>query len=53
MRREAQLLPKKAKDSLLLSVEFFNRPNDRGRVSGSLILLDHAFEMFMKAAIIH
>ena len=53
LKREAQLLLEKAKDSLLLSVELFNRPNDRGRVSGSLILLDHAFEMFMKAAILH
>ena len=53
MKREAQLLFDKACDSLLLSVEFFNRPHDRGRVSGSLILLDHAFEMVLKAAILH
>jgi hypothetical protein len=53
MRREARLLLQKAFDSLVLSVEFFNRPHDRGRVSGSLILLDHAFEMLLKAGIIH
>lgn len=53
MRREAKLLLGKACDSLLLSVELFNRPNDRGRVSGVLILLDHAFEMLLKAAIVH
>ena len=53
MRREARLLLEKAIDSLVLSVEFFNRPYDRGRVSGSLILLDHAFEMLLKAAILH
>jgi len=53
MRREAKLLLEKACDSLLLSIELFNRPHDRGRVSGTLILLDHAFEMLLKAAILH
>jgi hypothetical protein len=53
MKREARLLLEKGCDSLLLSVELFNRPHDRGRVSGTLIQLDHAFEMFLKAAIIH
>ena len=53
MKRESRLLLDKACDSLLLSVEFFNRPHDRGRVSSSLILLDHAFEMLLKAAILH
>lgn len=53
MKREAKLLLEKACDSLLLSIELFNRPNDRGRVSGVLIQLDHAFEMFLKAAILH
>jgi hypothetical protein len=37
----------------LLSIEIFNRPHDRGRVSSTLILLNHAFEMFLKAALIH
>ncbi|HET6378631.1 MAG TPA: DUF3644 domain-containing protein [Methylocella sp.] len=53
MKREARLLLEKACDSLLLSIELFNRPNDRGRVSGALIQLDHAFEMLLKTAIIH
>ncbi|MEX2158632.1 MAG: DUF3644 domain-containing protein [Dehalococcoidia bacterium] len=53
MRREAKLLLGKASDSLLLSIELFNRPHDRGRVSGSLIHLDHSFEMLLKAAILH
>jgi hypothetical protein len=52
MKREAKLLLQKASDSILLSVELFNRPNDRGRVSGTLIQLDHAFEMLLKAAIV-
>lgn len=53
MKRESRLLLDKACDSLVLSVEFFNRPHDRGRVSSSLILMDHAFEMLLKAAILH
>lgn len=53
MRREARLLLGKACDSLLLSVELFNRPHDRGRVTGSLIFLDHGFEMLLKACILH
>jgi hypothetical protein len=50
MKREARLLLEKACDSLLLSIELFNRPHDRGRVTGTLIQLDHAFEMLLKAA---
>ncbi len=53
MKREAKLLLEKACDSLVLSIELFNRPNDRGRVSSTLIQLDHAFEMMLKAAILH
>ena len=53
MKREAAFLLKKATDSLILAIEHFNRPIDRGRVSAVLILLDHAFEMLLKAAILH
>ena len=53
MKRESKLLLEKACDSLVLSIELFNRPHDRGRVSGTLIQLDHGFEMMMKAAILH
>lgn len=53
MKREARLLLKKAVDSLILSTELFNRPWDRGRVDAVLILLDHSFEMFLKAAVLH
>jgi hypothetical protein len=53
MKREAKLLLNKACDSLVLTIELFNRPHDRGRVSGTLIQLDHGFEMLMKAAILH
>lgn len=53
MKREARLLLDKASDSVLLSIEFFNRPHERGRESSTLILLDHAFEMLLKAALVH
>ena len=53
MKREAKLLLGKACDSLVLSIELFNRPEDRGRVTGCLIQLDHSFEMLMKSAILH
>ena len=52
MKREAKLLLEKACDSLVLSIELFNRPYDRGRISSTLIQLDHSFEMLMKAAIL-
>ncbi len=53
MKREAKLLLRKACDSLILSIELFNRPHDRGRIAATLIQLDHSFEMLMKAAILH
>jgi hypothetical protein len=52
MKRESKLLLSKAANSLILSFEHFNRPWDRGRVEAVLILLDHAFEMILKAAIV-
>lgn len=53
MKREAKLLLQKGSDALVLSIELFNRPHDRGRISGTLIQLDHGFEMLLKAAILH
>ncbi len=53
MKRESRLLLAKAVDSLVLSIEHYNRPWDRGRVDAVLILMDHAFEMLLKAAIRH
>ena len=53
MKREAKLLLGKAIDSLVLSMEHFNRPCDRGRTTAVLIFLDHAFEMTLKSAILH
>ena len=53
MKRETRLLLDKSVDSLLVCIEHFNRPDDRGRVTTVLIQLDHAFEMLLKASIIH
>jgi hypothetical protein len=53
MKRQTKSLLEKAVDSLVLSVELFNRPHDKGRPTATLILLDHAFEMLLKAAILH
>ena len=53
MKREAKHLLTRAVDSLVLSIEHFNRPHDRGRTETVLILGDHAFEMLLKAAITH
>ncbi len=52
MRKEVKHLYCKAVDSLVLSIELFNRPNDTARVHGVLILMDHSFEMLLKAAIL-
>ncbi len=53
MKREARILSEKAIDSLLLSIEAFNRPWDRGREESVLILIDRAFELLLKACIVH
>lgn len=53
MKKEARHLYEKAIDSLTISIELFNRPNDCGRIHGVLIFLDHSFEMLLKAAILH
>ena len=53
MRKEVRQLRRKAVNSLVLSIEHFNRPWDQGRTEAVLILLDHGFEMLLKAAIRH
>jgi hypothetical protein len=53
MRREAKHLLTRGVDSLVLAIEHFNRPHDRGRTEAVLILADHAFELLLKAAIVH
>ncbi len=53
MKREVRLLKAKATASLTLSIEHFNRPWDLGRADAVLIMLDHSFEMLLKASILH
>lgn len=53
MNKQAAMLLEKAVDSLLIAVEHFNRPWDRGRKEAVLILMDRGFELFLKAAILH
>ena len=53
MRKEVRQLREKAINALVLSIEHFNRPWDRGRTEAVLIMLDHSFEMLLKAAIRH
>lgn len=52
MKKEAKLLLNKGIESLTLAIEHFNRPYDIGRTSATLMMLDHSFEMLLKAAII-
>lgn len=52
MKREAKVLLAKSLDSLLLSINHFNAPWDRGREEAVLVLLDRSFEPFLKAAIV-
>lgn len=51
MKKEVRHLREKAINALVLAIEHFNRPWDRGRIEAVLILLDHSFEMLLKTAI--
>ena len=53
MKKEVRQLRDKAVNALVLSIEHFNRPWNRGRTEAVLILLDHSFEMLLKTAIRH
>ena len=53
MKKEARLLKQKSLNSLTLSIDHFNRPWDVGRTDAVLMLLDHSFEMLLKATILH
>lgn len=52
MKKEVKMLLKKATDSLILSIELFNRPQEQCRHTGALIMLDYSFEILLKAAIL-
>lgn len=51
LRRDTRRFKHCALNSLLLAIEMFNRPHDVGRTEAVLMLLQHAFEMLLKAAI--
>jgi hypothetical protein len=53
MKKQAKLLFDKSVDSLILSISHFNDPWERGRKEAVLILLDRAFELLLKAIILH
>lgn len=52
LKKNVEPLISRAIDSLTLSIELFNRPAETGRHHSVLILLQHAFEMLLKAAIL-
>jgi len=52
MKKRPRLFFEKSLDSLVLSIELFNRPWDRGRSEAVLILLDRSFELLLKAIIL-
>ena len=47
-KRDVSELKGRAINSLVLDIDLFNRPHDRGRAEGVLILMHHAFEMFRR-----
>lgn len=53
VRKEAKTLHCKAVDSLVIAVDHFNRAWDGGRTEAVLIMLDRAFELLLKAIIVH
>lgn len=48
---EVSLLLKQAVESLVIGIEHFNRPSEICRKPSVLLMLDHAFEMLLKAAL--
>lgn len=51
IRKKSKLFLERGISSLLISIELFNRPYERGRIEGVLLMLHHAFEMLLKATI--
>lgn len=52
LKKNVAPLLDRATDSLTLAIELFNRPSETGRSHGVLILLQHSFEMLLKAMIL-
>ena len=51
MKRKTRKFLDRAQESLILSVEVFNRPSELGRIEGVLLTMNHAFEMLLKAIV--
>jgi hypothetical protein len=51
MKRKTRKFLDRRKESLILGVEIFNRPSEIGRVEGVLLMMNHAFEMLLKAVV--
>jgi len=51
LKKKSKQFLERSINSFLLSIEFFNRPYENGRVEAVFIMLDHSFEMLMKAII--
>lgn len=51
MKRKTRLLLESGTESLILGVELFNKPSDTARMQGVLLLMNHSFEMLLKAVI--
>ncbi len=52
LKKNVAPLLDKSIDSLTLAIELFNRPTEIARTHGVLILMQHAFEMLLKACIL-
>lgn len=53
MKKEVRLLKSKAEESLVLSVDHFNRVEDLGRPEAVLVLMDRGLELLLKASLVH
>lgn len=53
MKKEVKALKRKSEESMLLSVDHFNRVGDLGRPEAVLLLLDRSLELLLKASISH
>lgn len=52
LKKNVAPLLDKSIESLTLAIELFNRPTETARTHGVLILMQHAFEMLLKACIL-
>lgn len=52
LKKNVSPLLDKSIESLTLAIEIFNRPTEIARAHGVLILMQHAFEMLLKACIL-